>query len=127
MSRPEAALAGAIFRGEDGPVFPAPWAARAFALTVALHERGVFSWSEWAGALGAALRTETGEDPEAYWRAWMAALEEVLARQGVASGRDLSGLQQAWREAAERPPHGQVIELPARDHVARMERSAIRD
>ena len=114
MSRPEAALAGAISRGEDGPVFTAPWAARAFALTVALNEQGVLSWSEWADALGAALRTGTGDDPEAYWRAWMAALEEVLARRDVASGRDLSELQQAWREAAERTPHGETIELPAR-------------
>ena len=32
----------------DGPVFREPWEAQAFALAVALHERGLFSWQEWA-------------------------------------------------------------------------------
>jgi nitrile hydratase accessory protein len=64
--------------GEDGPVFPAPWSARAFALAVALNDRGLFSSSEWAEALAAARAAEDGHEPEAYWRAWMAALEELL-------------------------------------------------
>ena len=33
-------------RDADGPVFRAPWEAQAFALTVRLHEAGVFTWSE---------------------------------------------------------------------------------
>jgi hypothetical protein len=28
----------------EGPVFNAPWEARAFALVLALHERGLFTW-----------------------------------------------------------------------------------
>ena len=32
-------------------VFAEPWQAEAFALAVALHEKGLFSWSEWAEAL----------------------------------------------------------------------------
>ena len=112
-SEPLTALPGlaAIPREEDGPVFPAPWAARAFALAVALNERGVFSWSEWAEALGAALAAERGDDPEACWRAWLAALEAVLGRRGVAGAPELAELQQAWREAAEATPHGQAVEL----------------
>ena len=39
-------------RDDDGPVFREPWEAQAFALAVALHERGVFTWPEWAQALG---------------------------------------------------------------------------
>ena len=35
-------------RNSDGPVFTAPWQAQAFAMTLALHERGVFTWPEWA-------------------------------------------------------------------------------
>ena len=27
-----------------GPVFREPWEAQAFAMTLALHERGLFSW-----------------------------------------------------------------------------------
>ena len=40
-------------RDESGPVFREPWEAQAFAMTLALHERGLFSWSEWARALAA--------------------------------------------------------------------------
>ena len=32
-------------------MFAEPWQAEAFAMTVALHERGLFSWGEWAAAL----------------------------------------------------------------------------
>jgi Nitrile hydratase beta subunit, N-terminal len=34
--------------GDGGPVFEAPWQANAFAMTLALHQRGVFTWTEWA-------------------------------------------------------------------------------
>ena len=95
----------------DEPVFPAPWAARAFALAVALNERGLFTWSEWAEALGAALRDAPGSDPEAYWRCWLAALEDMLRRKQVAVATELPELQDAWRRAAERTPHGEPIEL----------------
>jgi len=94
------------------PSFPTPWAARAFALTVALHERGLFSWREWTEALGAALQGgQSGTDDEAYWRCWLAALEAILARKAVAGSADLQALQQAWREAAAATPHGEPIEL----------------
>ena len=39
-------------RDADGPVFGAPWQAQAFALTLSLHERGAFTWKEWAATLG---------------------------------------------------------------------------
>ncbi len=115
MSQPEPDLArlGLLSSGRDGPVFPAPWAARAFALAVALNERGVFSWTEWTHALGAALAEEDGNDgPEAYWRAWLSALEGMLGGRGIARLAQLHQLQTAWREAAEATPHGEVVELP---------------
>src|SRR5581483_3460572 len=37
----------------EGPVFREPWEAQAFAMALALHERGVFTWAEWAETLGA--------------------------------------------------------------------------
>jgi nitrile hydratase accessory protein len=104
-----------IPRDVDGPVFPAPWAARAFAMAVALNERGVFAWSEWSQILGAQVALATSHDPadpEAYWQAWLAALEDILQRKRVASGAALLDLKNAWQEAAERTPHGQPIELP---------------
>ena len=122
MSAPEAARFAlgevpSIPRDVDGPVFPAPWAARAFAMAVALHERGVFSWPEWSATLGpkvAIAAKENPADPEAYWQAWLAALEEILGRKQVAAGVDLLDLKEAWRRAAEATPHGQPIEFPGR-------------
>ena len=35
----------------ESPVFREPWEAQAFAMTVLLHQRGVFTWVEWAEAL----------------------------------------------------------------------------
>lgn len=105
-----------IPRDIDGPVFPAPWAARAFAMAVALNERGVFTWSEWSETLDPKVAIATHEragDPEAYWQAWLAALEEILGKKEVAGRADLLDLQDAWRRAAEATPHGQPIELPA--------------
>lgn len=120
MSAPESARAAltdvaSIPRDTDGPVFPAPWAARAFALAVALNERGVFTWTEWSATLAPQVATTTRGDPassEAYWEAWLAALEEILGRKKVAARADLLDLKEAWHEAAEATPHGRPIELP---------------
>jgi nitrile hydratase accessory protein len=121
LNAPEARAAlsevGSIPRDVDGPVFPAPWAARAFAMAVALNERGVFAWSEWSEVLGPQVAKATAHDasdPEAYWQAWLAALEDILSRKVVGSRAALYDLQDAWREAAEHTPHGQPIELPGR-------------
>jgi nitrile hydratase accessory protein len=122
LSAPEAARTAladvaSIPRDVDGPVFPAPWAARAFALAVALNERGVFTWSEWSATLGSNVAVATRAnpaDPEAYWQAWLAALEEILGRKQVAGKADLLDLKEAWRHAAEATPHGQPIELADR-------------
>ena len=42
-ARDAANAAPGIPRNRDGPVFRAPWEAQAFALAVALHERGLFT------------------------------------------------------------------------------------
>ena len=36
---------------DAAPVFAEPWQAHAFALVLSLHERGLFTWPEWAAAL----------------------------------------------------------------------------
>ena len=103
----------------EGPVFGAPWQAQAFAMTVALHERGLFTWPEWAQALGAriaAAPAQAAEDAgDAYYRQWLAALEDIVAAKGAASPADLQRYQHAWDHAADRTPHGQPIELQAGD------------
>ena len=43
-------------RDEGGPVFHEPWEAQAFAMTLALYRRGLFTWPEWAAALSEEIR-----------------------------------------------------------------------
>ena len=51
-SRPDlAASTGLPVSAEGEPAFVEPWQAQAFAMTVALYEKGVFTWAEWASTL----------------------------------------------------------------------------
>lgn len=94
----------------DEQVFAAPWQAQVFAMTVALHEKGLFTWPEWAQALGrhVALGAADGSD---YYERWADALAELLERQGIATASDIAHCIQAWHDAAARTPHGTPIEL----------------
>nr|WP_281353956.1 nitrile hydratase accessory protein [Mesorhizobium zhangyense] len=96
----------------DAPVFAEPWQAEAFAMVVALHERGLFSWSEWAEALSAEVKQPgAAEDGHDYYAHWLAALEKLLAAKGVAPSRDVDQLAAAWQRAAHATPHGKPIAL----------------
>ncbi len=99
----------------EGPVFREPWEAQAFAMTLSLHQRGLFTWPEWAATLGAEIkRAQDNGDPdtgETYYRHWLAALERLVAEKGVADARTLARYRDAWDHAADRTPHGQPIEL----------------
>ena len=101
----------------QGPVFAAPWQATAFALTVALHERGVFGWDEWAARLSDAIRdAQAAGDPDlgdTYYVHWLTALERLLLERGIAAPLALAGLREAWRTAAEATPHGEPVRLNA--------------
>src|SRR6202035_47990 len=78
-----------IPRDAEGPVFREPWEAQAFAMALALHERGLFTWPEWAATLaGEIKRAQAAGDPdtgETYYRHWLNALERLVARSGVAT------------------------------------------
>jgi nitrile hydratase accessory protein len=100
---------------DDGPVFAEPWQARAFALTVAMHQRGLFDWTEWAGALAAAIAANPDEP---YYHQWLVALEGMVAAKRIADPEALTRTQQAWQRAAERTPHGQAILLTETDYRA---------
>ncbi len=98
--------------GQDAPVFAAPWQAQAFAMVVALHRQGVFTWQEWAARLGAArARADAAADGGDYYEDWLAALEGLLIDKGVAGQADMARLSTAWRRAARATPHGQPITL----------------
>lgn len=99
----------------DGPVFREPWEAQAFAMTLALHERGVFTWPEWAAALAAEIkRAQATGDPdtgETYYSHWLRTLEKLVAEKGVTTADTLHRYRDAWDRACDRTPHGQPIEL----------------
>ena len=103
----------------EGPVFREPWEAQAFAMALALHERGVFSWNEWADTLsGEIKRAQAAGDPdtgETYYRHWLAALERLVAGKGVTTSETLHRYRDAWDHAADRTPHGAPIELRPED------------
>src|ERR1041384_4428848 len=81
-------------RDQDGPVFREPWEARAFAMALALHEAGVFTWKEWAETLGAQIkRAQAAGDPdtgETYYQHWLATLEALVAAKGVPQSETLA-------------------------------------
>ena len=108
-------------RGADGPVFRAPWEAQAFAMALALHRRGLFTWSEWAATLADEIkRAQAAGDPdtgETYYQHWLATLERLVAEKGIASEENLGRYRDAWHRAADRTPHGRPIELSPDDFV----------
>ncbi|WP_354491589.1 nitrile hydratase accessory protein [Mesorhizobium robiniae] len=98
--------------GVDAPVFAEPWQAEAFAMTVALHDKGLFSWSEWADALSAEVKKPgAASDGHDYYEHWLAALENLLSAKGVAGKGDVDTLAAAWERAAHATPHGKPILL----------------
>jgi nitrile hydratase accessory protein len=108
-----------IPRDEGGPVFREPWEAQAFAMTLALYDKGLFTWPEWAQTLAAEIkRAQAAGDPdtgETYYLHWLAALERLVAEKGVASADGLHRVKHAWEHACERTPHGKPIELRDED------------
>ena len=106
-------------RDGDEPVFAEPWQAQAFAMTLALHQRGLFTWPEWADTLARQIRAaQTRGDADlgdTYYHHWLAALEALVAAKGASSADELERYRQAWDHAAERTPHGAPIELSDED------------
>jgi nitrile hydratase accessory protein len=103
----------------EGPVFREPWEAQAFAMTLALYDRGLFAWPEWAAILGDEIRrAQAAGDPdtgETFYRHWLNALERIVAEKHVADAQTLARYRAAWDRAADRTPHGTPIELEPRD------------
>ena len=108
-------------RDHDGPVFREPWEAQAFAMTLALYERGLFTWPEWAATLADEIKkAQAGGDPdtgETYYQHWLNALERMVAHKGVTDPATLKRYHDAWDHASDRTPHGQPIELRESDFV----------
>lgn len=92
-------------------MFREPWEAQAFAMTLCLHERGLFTWPEWTQALGETIKSARAENETSYYQHWLAALERLVAEKGIAAPDQLEARRAAWDRAAHATPHGQPIRL----------------
>jgi nitrile hydratase accessory protein len=70
--------------GADGPAFNEPWEARTFAMVLALHQQGMFTWPQWAAALARQIDlAQAAGDPDlgdSYYRHWLLALESLVQK-----------------------------------------------
>lgn len=109
-------------RDAEGPVFRAPWEAHAFAMTLSLHQRGAFTWPEWAAALSREIATAQAAGDadlgDTYYRHWLGALERLVDEKKLSTRDELQRYQAAWDRAADRTPHGAPIELRQADFGA---------
>ncbi len=101
---------------EDGkPVFAEPWQAQVFAMALALHQRGLFTWQEWADRLGGEIKAAQARgDPDlgdTYYDHWLATLENILVERSVLTAVGLLARRDAWDRAARATPHGEPIVL----------------
>lgn len=101
------------------PTFAEPWQAQAFAITLALHRKGLFTWNEWAETLGREIKGAQAQgDPDTgstYYEHWLRAIERLVKEKGLATDETLHRYQEAWHRAADRTPHGTPIELTPAD------------
>ena len=92
-------------------VFAEPWHAQAFALALALSERGYFTWPEWSAALAEELRGKT-DDGTHYYEHWLATLERLVTGKGLTDVAALLDRKEAWADAYRHTPHGKPVVLP---------------
>lgn len=99
----------------DAPGFAEPWQAEAYAVAHALAAHGLYTWSEWTSTFSAEIAARPQQADEgveaAYFRQWLAALEQLLVARGVCTADDIARLATRWRLAYLNTPHGQAVEL----------------
>jgi len=121
LDRQDAVLGAlsAIPANERTPTFNEPWEAQAFAITLALHRQGLFTWDEWANTLGREIKDAQAKgDPDTgntYYRHWLAAIERIVREKGLTDEATLAHYREAWDRAADRTPHGEPIVLTPAD------------
>jgi nitrile hydratase accessory protein len=96
-------------------VFAEPWESRAFGVTIALHQDGLFTWDEFKDRLIAAIARWEAEHPDGegyrYYACWLDALQTLLDERQLLSNADV---QRRATELAARPPGHDHAE--AHDH-----------
>ena len=110
-------------------VFQAPWESRVFGVTMALFQRGAFDWEEFrellideigksdrqkraehetgaSGASGASGEVDDSEEASNYYACWHAALERLLAQQGLCASAELDDRTNAFAARPAGHDHG---------------------
>jgi nitrile hydratase accessory protein len=99
----------------ETPPFDHPWQAGAFGLIVQLHKSGHFTWPEWVEVFSAEIQAHPAQPGEttndAYYRQWLAALEQVVNAEGFVSSEDIAARAEEWRVAYLNTPHGEAVHL----------------
>ncbi|WP_177212658.1 nitrile hydratase accessory protein [Geodermatophilus ruber] len=97
-------------RKEGELAFSAPWEIRAFALAVAAHRDGRFSWPEFQGRLVAAIDRWERADPAeraswSYYREWLQGLESLLLERGLVDADELDARTHEFLHGVRDPKH----------------------
>jgi nitrile hydratase accessory protein len=108
LSRPDDAFA------PPGGCFAEPWHAQVLALAHAMKEAGHITPTDWAKALGAALRDAEAQGApdtkDTYFAAALTALERLAETAGIPAEAQALRKSQ-WEAAYHRTPHGHPVLL----------------
>src|SRR5262249_9285696 len=102
-----------LARTDGEVVVDEAWQAQALGLADCLVHAGVISASQWAEALGEAVRAQAPDDMETYYNAVISALEALLQRSGTVGTREVAARKAQWERAYLTTPHGQPVKLCA--------------
>ncbi len=94
-------------------IFSEPWQAELFAITLNLHEKGLFNWNSWTEKLGSSLKRDNNnskDNLEYYFLSWLSALEGILLEKKVTELAKIAMIEKAWKEAISKTPHGTKVE-----------------
>jgi len=109
-----------LFRPDDplaprDAAFDEAWHAQTLAIAETMIKAQQFSATDWANALGAALKSATqagAEDTaETYYLCALKALETLTASHTSVASSDLTDRKQAWEKAYRSTPHGKPVTL----------------
>jgi nitrile hydratase len=98
-------------------VFQDPWEGEAFALAIALCERGLYPWSAFQDHLIAEIAVADQQEPDlrsTYYESWLAAFEALLINKGILSKEKID-TRAAWLARAALPLRAQPFPWLLRD------------
>jgi nitrile hydratase accessory protein len=94
-------------------VFADPWHAEVVATTLTLSRNGLFTWNEWVNCFSRHIARKPQSEAEdantAYYRQWLAALEDMLHEKSLLVTAQIAQAQDDWRLSYLHTEHGQPV------------------